>query len=383
MTLGLPIAAATVAAVAAVLAGLTALAYVLKMRRRRFEVPFSTLWQRVLRETDASSLWKQLRRLLSLLLALFILALLLMAVLDPRLGDAERDAAHVVVILDASASMKAADGTANGERTRMEVAKEKAHAALSAMGAGDAAMIVRMDGQTTPLSRFDSDKPLLHRLIDGITASDTPADLRRALAAAADALHGRKNPMILLIGDGAYPQPSTERILMGASDEAEAQAATSSLDAIDLRGIDVRFVPVGTRANNVGIVAFNVRRYLTNKMSYEVFIEVQNFGSRRTAAEVIEAVATVYGTSSAELLAASGDATARTLAMYLAQEKTRQSPRELAAAFGLDDPAPLGAAYRTISRCADSRRRRSATRHHRRHRRASAASTGAPQVDSL
>ena len=39
-------------------------------------------------------------------------------------------------------------------------------------------------------------------------------------------------------------------------------------------------MPVGTSGENVGIVAFNVRRYLANKMSYEVFIEVQNFGEQ-------------------------------------------------------------------------------------------------------
>jgi len=47
-------------------------AYIIKMRRRRFEVPFSRLWQRVLEQRDANALWKQLRRLLSLLLILFI-----------------------------------------------------------------------------------------------------------------------------------------------------------------------------------------------------------------------------------------------------------------------------------------------------------------------
>ena len=41
----------------------------------------------------------------------------------------------------------------------------------------------------------------------------------------------------------------------------------------------MRYLGVGSRAENVGIVAFNVRRYIANKASYEVFIEVQNFGT--------------------------------------------------------------------------------------------------------
>ena len=40
-----------------------------------------------------------------------------------------------------------------------------------------------------------------------------------------------------------------------------------------------RFVPVGAASDNVGIVAFNVRRYFQNKLSYEMLVEVQNFGA--------------------------------------------------------------------------------------------------------
>ena len=32
--------------------------YIIKMRRRRFEVPFAQLWQRVLEQKDANALWK-------------------------------------------------------------------------------------------------------------------------------------------------------------------------------------------------------------------------------------------------------------------------------------------------------------------------------------
>ena len=313
-----PIALQTVLVVAGALAGLTVVAYILKMRRRRFEVPFSALWQRVLKEKESQSLFKQLRRLLSLLLQLVILALIVLAVLDPRIGEESRAARHVVIIVDASASMKALDEQPGGSDTgdaekagdaenarnpstggaagagadaaddaddrarvsRMQVAKEKARELLDAMGGGDMAMIVRMDGQTTPLSRFDDDMAMLKKVVAGIEPSDTPADLARALTAAADALRGRKNPMIVLIGDGAYAGETRERVIWQPL--PESAPVDARLDAIDLSGpegpIDVRFVPVGTTGENVGIVAFNARRYLTDKTSYAVFVEVQNFG---------------------------------------------------------------------------------------------------------
>ena len=318
------IPASTVLIAALVAAALTVLAYVIKMRRRRFEVPFSSLWKRVLEQRDANSLWKQLKRLLSLALALTILALIFVAMRGPTLGLRDERARTVVVLLDASASMKATDGDADRPGlTRMARAKERAMELVDSLGGGDLAMVMRVDGQATPLSRFDSDKPMLRKIIAGVEAADTPADLPRALSAAADALRGRQRPMIVIVSDGAYAErdrnlvsweggegASTDgasgsglrasaQTLTGSgsgtgmgtgtgtgteSDDAEASARKKSFEdarlaSIDLSGIDVHYLGVGSRADNVGIVAFNVRRYIANKAAYEVFIEVQNFGT--------------------------------------------------------------------------------------------------------
>ncbi len=292
MTLLSPIGLQIIGYAALALGALTVLAYILKMRRRRFEVPFSTLWNRVLKEKEATSLWKYLRRLLSLLLALFILGLLLFASAEPRLGEADSDARNVIVILDTSASMKTVDEGPDGEQTRMRAAKNKALELLGSLGSGDSAMLMRMDGQTTPLSRFESDIPRLKRVLEAVEATDTPADLRRALGAAADALRERRNPMIVLIGDGAYPEDVLDSVSFepgpptpaappaAAGDDETARFAGKRLDVIDLSGVDVRYIPVGKKHENVGIVAFNVRRYISNKLSYEVFIEIQNFSDQ-------------------------------------------------------------------------------------------------------
>ncbi|RMH40267.1 MAG: VWA domain-containing protein [Deltaproteobacteria bacterium] len=293
MTFGMPIAGTTLAAAAAVLAAGAVGAYILKMRRRRFEVPFSRLWQRVLRDTESASLWRRLKRWLSLAFQLAILGTLVFAAADPVLGSPPANAKHVVVIVDASASMKAVDaGDAASER-RIDVARRRAHAVIDALGAGDAAMVVRMAGRATPLSRLTSDKAALHRAIDSIDADDTPADLRAALTLAADALADRAHPVVILVGDGAYPaEPLDDAVWEPLPPTADF--TSRRLRAIELAGIDVYFVPVGTRGDNVGIVAFNVRRYLANRLSYEVFIEVQNFADRSATVEL-----TLYSGASA------------------------------------------------------------------------------------
>jgi hypothetical protein len=276
-----PFSLGTWAAIAGGAAALAVTAYILKMRRRRFEVPFSNLWRRVLEQRDVTTLWKQLRRWISLLVALVVLALVLFAALDPVLGVADRRARNVVILLDASASMTAIDGGPDGSgMTRLAAAKARAKALVDSMGGGDTAMVVKVDGQATPLTRFSNDAPMLRKKIDEVQASDTPADLTRALGAAADALRDRKNPLIVVVSDGAFPEAQLGLATWEAV-KPGAEPAAKNLAAVDLAGIDVRYLPVGRRSDNVGVIAFNVRRYIANKAAYEVFIEVQNFGAEK------------------------------------------------------------------------------------------------------
>ncbi len=272
-----PFALSTWAIIAGGAALLAISAYIIKMRRRRFEVPFARLWKRVLEQKDANALWKQLKRLISLLLILLILGLVLFAALDPTLGGTSRKARNVVVLIDASASMKSNDGgTDDNKLTRMEAAKTKAKELVDSMGGGDLALIMKVDGQATPMSRFTTDAPMLRKIIDGIQPSDTPADLTRALGAAADALRDRNNPLIVIISDGAFPEQQLGLVhwAQQADDKGE-----KNLASVDLSKVDVRFMPVGKRSDNVGIIAFNVRRYIANKAAYEVYVEIQNFGT--------------------------------------------------------------------------------------------------------
>ena len=306
MTWLTPLAARTVGLTALIAAGLITIAYLLKMRRRRFEVPFSSLWKRVLEQRDANALWKQLRRFLSYLFTLAIVGLVIAAIQAPTLGTTDHRARNVVVLIDTSASMRATDGDPDRPGlTRFARAQERATALIDTLGGGDQAMIMRVDAEATPLSRFTADKPLLRKAVADVRASDTGADLTRALSAAADALRGRPNPMIVIVSDGAYseleksevswtapaeapptapPGPGAAPAPAAPDDDPEATArvksfAATQLAAVDLAGVDVRYLGVGTRAENVGIVAFNARRYITNKAAFEVLIEVQNFGT--------------------------------------------------------------------------------------------------------
>jgi len=256
--LGAPLA--TLGIAGAVGAATLVALYLLKMRRRRLEVPFAGLWAQVLRDTESTALWRRLRRLLSLLLQLAILATLVLAVGDPRLGVSRRGRTLAIVV-DASASMQATDGeVATGGGTRLDEAKRAAHRLIDELGPEDQAMILRLDAHPAALTGLTSDERELRQAITALEADDTDADLNRALGLAGDALRGRAQPTTVLIGDGAGWQ------IAGPARP------------------DLRYIPVGKTGENLAVTAFAVRRYRANQTAYEVLAELQNFGKEPATA---------------------------------------------------------------------------------------------------
>src|SRR5215475_15246310 len=107
--------------------------YILKLRRRVVAVPFSPLWERILRDKEATSLFSKLKRLLSLLLQLALLALLVLALGDPRAAESLLKGRSVVVLVDASASMQATDVAPS----RLEAAKKEVKSIIRGLGGAD------------------------------------------------------------------------------------------------------------------------------------------------------------------------------------------------------------------------------------------------------
>ena len=238
------------------------LLYVLKLRRRRISVPFAHLWQRVLQQRQSSSLFNRLKRLFSLLLQLAVLLLLVGALGNPRLSSTIVEGRHVVLLVDASASMQTTDTRAG---TRLDEALEHARRLIRGLGGSDNLMLIQMDDQITPLTGFTADQQTLLRAVDTIDTSATAANLYRGLSYATDALRGKSKPLLILVGDGAYNSDLLKKL----------NAKNGSL----LSDVDLRFERIGKSSDNVGIVSFSARRYPSNKLSYEVFLEVANYGN--------------------------------------------------------------------------------------------------------
>ncbi|MCC6214446.1 MAG: VWA domain-containing protein [Polyangiaceae bacterium] len=260
--LGLPLG--TLLAVGGAVAAVTVALYVLKLRRRPVPVPFSRLWERVLRDREATTLFSALKRLLSLLVQLALVALLVFALGDPRPVRRVEEGRSVVVLVDTSASMKATDVAPS----RLDAARERVAGMVRALGGADRMAIVRLDASVRPLGALTGDVPALEAALEELRPSDTRAELRQGLRLALDALRDEPRPELVLVSDGAL------------GDVARAASG------LDLGAVTLSFVPVGAASDNVAISAFSVRRYPLDKSRYEVMLELTNLSAAPAEVEL-------------------------------------------------------------------------------------------------
>lgn len=242
--------------------------YFLRQRRRAVAVPFVKLWEHVLRDEDSSRLFARIKQLFSLLLQLAILALLLLALADPRPGASPGEGRHFVVLVDASASMQATDvsGEKEPKRTRFDEAKKAVRRMVQELGAADRMLLVQMDARVTPLSSFTSDVTELEAATERLEVTDTRADFEGALRFATDVLRGLPSAEIVVVSDGA----------LSLRPEAEVSLGDARLS----------YVPVGKRGRNVAIVELTARRYPLDRDRYEVMLELYNAGSEAEDVEL-------------------------------------------------------------------------------------------------
>ncbi|HEY4119236.1 MAG TPA: VWA domain-containing protein [Byssovorax sp.] len=229
--------------------------YILKLRRRPVAVPFSRIWERILRDKEATSLFSQLKRLLSLLLQLAMLALLLLALGDPRTAANLIEGRNIVVLIDASASMQATDVAPS----RIAAAKDRVKAMVRGLSGSDRMLVAQMDAAATPLSTLTGEVSELEAAVAAVKPTDASADFPRALRFAADTLRGLPSPEIIVVSDGALGE------------------ATDAAGPVHLGAIKLSYVPIGeAKPKNAAITGFSVRRYPLDKSRYEVMLEVTN-----------------------------------------------------------------------------------------------------------
>lgn len=277
-------------------AAVITLLYLLRMRRRQLIVPFAALWDQVTRESETRRLWRKLRRLISWLFQLILLALICLALGDPRPEVWLREPRTTAIVIDTSASM-AARGDDEG-RTRFEVALERARGEIETLGPADRILIIAAGSEVeVPAPLGGESGPLLRALDEQLAVGPGEADLDRALLLARNALEGRSDPSILILTDAAIDEA-------GASAIARCKANADAVEGAPRCDVMIVGQDLAEPVGNVAITAFAARRYPLDRDKVEVLVEIQNLGSAAASFELqVSADELPVGTKLLELAA--------------------------------------------------------------------------------
>ena len=236
---------------------LIAILYLIRVRRRSVVVPSIGLWRTVL-EQNAHRRWHDwIKRLISFLICVIVVGLLALALLDPRQEEDDSARRHAVIIVDASASM-AADSGREDCKTRFDCAMRDAHELVDHMKMTDRAVIIEASGIVSAVSGpFQADKNALNKTLSTMKVRATSADMRKAVELAAHLSANRDNAEIYLLTDGQFAQADDISKLLPSNAAFEQRT-------------------YGGPSGNLSIETFNVRRYIANRLGFEVFFKAHN-----------------------------------------------------------------------------------------------------------
>jgi Ca-activated chloride channel family protein len=224
------------------------LLYMLKLRRKQVQVSSTFLWEQLLREQQANAPWQKLKRNLLLILQLLILAALIFALARPALQIQTVASGSVIVLLDASASMNATDGSP----TRFDSAKDSVNTIINGLNPASFMTLILVGETPEILVASESDKALLKAALNDSKVTQGSADWQAAFALAAGATRSDAiESTILIVSDGGLPE--------------------SGLPA--LPG-EVQYLPIGSASDNVAISALALR---PTDDTPQLFAQVTNY----------------------------------------------------------------------------------------------------------
>lgn len=239
-----PLALTASGAAIAALAGvaLVVLLYLLKPPLRRFIVPSSLIWDRVLKQTHAGR--DRLRWWLSVLLAVLTAAAIILAITRPQLLPTGGSGGKLILVLDNSPTMatRATDGV-----SRWDHAVVRARGILQSQSAGTRVWLADTM-RRIPTPGFEDRDAAIERL----------ATLHVA--------HG---------GTPRVPLPPP-----GGDDGAGAAGIVVISDGVQITGVprEARIESVFEPVQNAGITAFELRPLPADPRRVQAFVEVTNGG---------------------------------------------------------------------------------------------------------
>ncbi len=237
--------------------------YLLKRKRVVKLVSSTLLWQKFLAETQASAPFQKLRRNWLLILQILLLLLAVLALSRPYRATRAKSSDLRVLILDASASMQSTDESPS----RFEKARKEALEWVNGLRDDDKMVVLQVAANTEVKQSETGDKTALRRAIQSCQAIDSPTRLVPALKMAESLIRDRgkdSNPEIHLFSDGAVPD----------------------LKDLENTALPLIYHRVGQGANNLGIIALDVRANPDDASQRAIYTSVVNFSTNAQQTEL-------------------------------------------------------------------------------------------------
>jgi hypothetical protein len=243
--LGAPAALWALAAVPVLIA-----LYLLRVRRREHVVSSILLWTRSAPSWTAFRPSRRIERSVLLLLQIVAAAGLALALAQPSLLGWTIGGGDVVLVLDASLSMRARDVAP----TRFDRARAEARDVLARLGPGQRAALVLAAASPAVLVPPTADRSRLAAALGAAEPQDVAGDVPGAVVLAAQVAPGPRRRIFVWTDAARSPAPA-------------------------LPGVTARVL--GSASDNTGITAFRVVR---GAESTTALVRVTNFGRRAVAA---------------------------------------------------------------------------------------------------
>lgn len=257
---------------AAVVPPLLAL-YFLRLRRTRRVIPSTLLWKRSVEDLRANAPFQRLRPTLLLFLQLLLLALLAVALMQPRFDAGERRDGRTVLLIDNSASMNVLDGDEAGTRSRLEFAKASAIERIEALhgggifsGSAAEIMVVAFNDVAEIRTPFTDSRQAAIAAVQGIEATDGRSVIGGGLQLAR---------AFLTVID---PDSQTGPVAAPAALELWSDGRIVDLgDQVLRAGETIDYHRVGSmKTENIGIASIAAQRPYDAPGQVQVFVAIEN-----------------------------------------------------------------------------------------------------------